>query len=132
MKAGVTINRPPRDAHDGVRWRSPDKQSIELLQKGAAPSPKGAMDLDAQYRRHLVSRRARVPGGAHVRLNESGSEACLAPIFPTEYAQLAAVAFGSPFGEKGARGGLLAATGKPLYMSRPPHSAVCAWSAPFV
>ena len=34
MKAGVTINRPPRD---GVMAfvRSPDKQSIELLQKGA-------------------------------------------------------------------------------------------------
>jgi lactoylglutathione lyase len=35
MKAGVTINRPPRD---GVMAfvRSPDKQSIELLQKGEA------------------------------------------------------------------------------------------------
>jgi len=34
MKAGVTINRPPRD---GVMAfvRSPDRQSIELLQKGA-------------------------------------------------------------------------------------------------
>jgi lactoylglutathione lyase len=33
MKAGVTINRPPRD---GVMAfvRSPDRQSIELLQKG--------------------------------------------------------------------------------------------------
>ena len=39
MKAGVTINRPPRD---GVMAfvRSPDKQSIELLQKGAALPPK--------------------------------------------------------------------------------------------
>ena len=38
MKAGVTINRPPRD---GVMAfvRSPDKHSIELLQKGAAKSP---------------------------------------------------------------------------------------------
>jgi len=37
MKAGVTINRPPRD---GVMAfvRSPDKHSIELLQKGAALS----------------------------------------------------------------------------------------------
>jgi lactoylglutathione lyase len=37
MKAGVTINRPPRD---GVMAfvRSPDKHSIELLQKGA-PKP---------------------------------------------------------------------------------------------
>jgi len=34
MKAGVTINRPPRD---GVMAfvRSPDRQSVELLQKGA-------------------------------------------------------------------------------------------------
>ncbi len=39
MQAGVTINRPPRD---GVMAfvRSPDKQSIELLQKGAALPPK--------------------------------------------------------------------------------------------
>ena len=39
MKAGVTINRPPRD---GVMAfvRSPDNQSIELLQKGAPLPPK--------------------------------------------------------------------------------------------
>jgi lactoylglutathione lyase len=38
MKAGVTINRPPRD---GVMAfvRSPDRHSIELLQKGAAKLP---------------------------------------------------------------------------------------------
>ena len=38
MKAGVTINRPPRD---GVMAfvRSPDKQSIELLQKGQPLPP---------------------------------------------------------------------------------------------
>ncbi len=38
MKAGVTINRPPRD---GVMAfvRSPDRHSIELLQKGAALPP---------------------------------------------------------------------------------------------
>jgi lactoylglutathione lyase len=38
MKAGVTINRPPRD---GVMAfvRSPDRHSIELLQKGAAKPP---------------------------------------------------------------------------------------------
>ena len=38
MKGGVTINRPPRD---GVMAfvRSPDKHSIELLQKGAALAP---------------------------------------------------------------------------------------------
>jgi lactoylglutathione lyase len=39
LKAGVTINRPPRD---GVMAfvRSPDNQSIELLQKGAPLPPK--------------------------------------------------------------------------------------------
>jgi len=39
MKSGVTINRPPRD---GVMAfvRSPDKHSIELLQKGAPLPPK--------------------------------------------------------------------------------------------
>ena len=38
MKAGVTINRPPRD---GVMAfvRSPDKHSIELLQKGSPKLP---------------------------------------------------------------------------------------------
>ena len=38
MKAGVTINRPPRD---GVMAfiRSPDKHSVELLQKGPALPP---------------------------------------------------------------------------------------------
>jgi lactoylglutathione lyase len=34
MKAGVTINRPPRDGMMAF-VRSPDKQSIELLQKGS-------------------------------------------------------------------------------------------------
>ena len=39
MKAGVTINRPPRD---GVMAfvRSPDRHSIELLQKGGAQAPR--------------------------------------------------------------------------------------------
>ena len=38
MKGGVTINRPPRD---GVMAfvRSPDKHSIELLQKGSPKPP---------------------------------------------------------------------------------------------
>jgi lactoylglutathione lyase len=38
MKGGITINRPPRD---GVMAfvRSPDNQSIELLQKGSALPP---------------------------------------------------------------------------------------------
>ncbi|MBN8955288.1 MAG: VOC family protein [Rhizobiales bacterium] len=35
MKAGVTINRPPRDGRMAF-VRSPDKQSVELLQKGDA------------------------------------------------------------------------------------------------
>ncbi len=38
MKAGVTINRPPRDGYMAF-IRSPDEISIELLQKGA-PKPK--------------------------------------------------------------------------------------------
>ncbi|HEY6254418.1 MAG TPA: VOC family protein [Xanthobacteraceae bacterium] len=39
MQAGVTINRPPRD---GVMAfvRSPDRHSIELLQKGQAQTPR--------------------------------------------------------------------------------------------
>jgi lactoylglutathione lyase len=37
-KAGVTINRPPRDGQMAF-VRSPDRQSIELLQKGAALPP---------------------------------------------------------------------------------------------
>ena len=49
MKAGVTINRPPRDGKMAF-VRSPDKHSIELLQKGAAAAAEGAMGLDAQYR----------------------------------------------------------------------------------
>lgn len=38
-KAGVTINRPPRDDHMAF-IRSPDDISIEILQKGGAQSPK--------------------------------------------------------------------------------------------
>ena len=38
MKAGVTINRPPRDGMMAF-VRSPDRQSVELLQKGAAKAP---------------------------------------------------------------------------------------------
>ncbi len=36
MKAGVTINRPPRDGHMAF-IRSPDGISIELLQDGELP-----------------------------------------------------------------------------------------------
>jgi lactoylglutathione lyase len=38
QKAGVIINRPPRDGQMAF-VRSPDKQSIELLQKGAPLPP---------------------------------------------------------------------------------------------
>ncbi|HLQ91140.1 MAG TPA: VOC family protein [Xanthobacteraceae bacterium] len=38
MKAGVTINRPPRDGNMAF-VRSPDRQSIELLQKGTPLPP---------------------------------------------------------------------------------------------
>jgi len=38
MKAGVTINRPPRDGQMAF-VRSPDKHSIEILQKGKALPP---------------------------------------------------------------------------------------------
>jgi lactoylglutathione lyase len=39
MKAGVTINRPPRDGHMAF-VRSPDGISVELLQEGASLAPK--------------------------------------------------------------------------------------------
>src|SRR6202158_6634506 len=39
QKAGVTINRPPRDGNMAF-VRSPDKHSIELLQKGGAQPPR--------------------------------------------------------------------------------------------
>lgn len=38
MKAGVTINRPPRDGNMAF-VRSPDKHSIEILQKGSPLPP---------------------------------------------------------------------------------------------
>lgn len=38
MKAGVIINRPPRDGHMAF-VKSPDNQSVELLQKGKALAP---------------------------------------------------------------------------------------------
>ena len=39
QKAGITINRPPRDGRMAF-IRSPDKISIELLQKGGSQPPK--------------------------------------------------------------------------------------------
>jgi lactoylglutathione lyase len=38
MDAGITINRPPRDGHMAF-VRSPDRISIELLQKGVPLAP---------------------------------------------------------------------------------------------
>ena len=38
MKGGITINRPPRDGMMAF-VRSPDNQSVELLQKGSALPP---------------------------------------------------------------------------------------------
>ena len=38
MQAGVTINRPPRDGMMAF-VRSPDRHSVELLQRGAAKAP---------------------------------------------------------------------------------------------
>jgi lactoylglutathione lyase len=38
MQAGVTINRPPRDGQMAF-VRSPDRHSVELLQKGPALAP---------------------------------------------------------------------------------------------
>ena len=38
MKAGVTINRPPRDGNMAF-VRSPDRHSIEILQKGSPLPP---------------------------------------------------------------------------------------------
>ena len=43
MEHGVTINRPPRDGHMAF-VRSPDRVSIELLQKGAALAPAAPWD----------------------------------------------------------------------------------------
>ena len=39
QKAGVTINRPPRDGHMAF-IRTPDNVSIELIQKGQGLAPK--------------------------------------------------------------------------------------------
>ena len=49
MKAGVTINRPPRDGHMAF-IRSPDNISIEILQKGAPLPRAGAVEVDAEHR----------------------------------------------------------------------------------
>ena len=68
MKAGVTINRPPRDGTMAF-VRSPDKHSIELLQKGAPLPPTGALEIDAEYREVVGSCRLkfRLPAGLACR-----------------------------------------------------------------
>ena len=49
MKAGVTINRPPRDGNMAF-IRSPDNISIELLQKGEPEGPGRALGEHAEHR----------------------------------------------------------------------------------
>ena len=58
MKAGVTINRPPRDGRMAF-VRSPDNISIELLQKGEALPPAGAVVVDAEHRQVVRGLRLR-------------------------------------------------------------------------
>ena len=58
MKAGVTINRPPRDGRMAF-VRSPDNVSIELLQKGEAAAQEGAVGVDAQHRQVVNAASAR-------------------------------------------------------------------------
>ena len=50
---GVTINRPPRDGRMAF-VRSPDRISIELLQKGASLAAAGTLDVDAEHWRVVV------------------------------------------------------------------------------
>ena len=57
MKAGVTINRPPRDGRMAF-IRSPDNVSIELLQKGESAAQGRAVGFDAQHRQMVNARRA--------------------------------------------------------------------------
>ena len=54
MEHGVTINRPPRDGHMAF-VRSPDRVSVELLQKGAALAPAAALGRHAQQRGVVAS-----------------------------------------------------------------------------
>ena len=50
MKAGVTINRPPRDGNMAF-IRSPDNISIEILQKGSRSAVERALGVDAEHRK---------------------------------------------------------------------------------
>ncbi len=63
QQLGITINRPPRDGRMAF-IRSPDKISIELLQKGGSQTAAGAVEVDAEHWR--VVRRAAGERGARV------------------------------------------------------------------
>ena len=77
MKAGVTINRPPRDGTMAF-VRSPDRHSIELLQKGVAAAAAGAVEVDAQYREMVSGDDA----GASVLLAAPRKRLYMSPRFP--------------------------------------------------
>ena len=66
MKAGVTINRPPRDGNMAF-VRSPDKHSIELLQKGKRAAAEGTLGLDAEHRALVRRAEMRPTGRARIR-----------------------------------------------------------------
>ena len=57
MKAGVTINRPPRDGNDGVRALARQALHRASAERRRAAA-EGAVDLDAQYR-EMVTRHPR-------------------------------------------------------------------------
>ena len=62
MKAGVTINRPPRDGTMAF-VRSPDKHSIELIAKGLAAAAQGTLAVDAERRQVVSVSRTRCTAG---------------------------------------------------------------------
>ncbi len=72
QKAGVDINRPPRDGRMAF-IRSPDAISIELFQKGAGAVAGRALGVDGQCRR-LVSARDAQTIAALTRLRNSLAE----------------------------------------------------------
>ena len=55
QKAGVVINRPPRDGRMAF-IRTPDAISIELIQKGGGAGARRALGVDGQYRGMVISR----------------------------------------------------------------------------
>ena len=66
MKHGVTINRPPRDGRMAF-VRSPDKISVELLQKGEARPPAEPWKSMPQHRRVVKRERPHVDDSGHGR-----------------------------------------------------------------